>query len=1259
MLETKYGLKYPMPHVLVHIVDNSAYTGDLPVVVADNPSMYGTLVVTGMPMGEDNRVIQITRSDILNVAYGLNQLSSADIEKYGQTITYPLALIDQGAPIQLLRVTPDDATYAYSCITIEWRWDTEDRTMHVRYNTAKLANDRDLMQYKNKDRLNAAIVKSVAADHVVDSEGHKWTRRAFLVNISAGRGSAYNRFNTAINQTMQAKRPANIRYLFSTIDTSINVTVEQFYASLINENNIRDDYIDPVNIVIKKRAQGSSIVVPYLNEAAVRELYNEYRHYFEDMMTDNSIVITDYINRAYKQLTINTFDPIFGLYIYEGTDELNKLPFFQVDMRSADVPELPEANRIAYSSSEIVKPVTQEQYEINLLGDKLMPVTAGIYANTTESGVAIAYNAYIGDVYLYGGLTSLNNPYIYIVAAINQYTGAITTVRTNQLHFVSTSGTVIDEHSKLASIIEASTDEAFYTTLAEKLRRKYVQDGETVAWRNTADPEVSPAWTLWYVVPGAYNMALAGTFVSTASSGNRDTVLRQYTTDTYSFIDWNNSSYTAGVNGGTLIGTDPTDIAYARPGATRIDKTVQWGPGAQVVFVNGYDITSKTVDTAHSYVVGNRTADYILKYGAPDAKVTPIVDDVVGTQFDLFKCDSTASPTRQLATTDGVWSKNDGTEPKTTTIAPATNAKIGMKLGDDDDANLILLNPLPSSGDNYDIGVYKNGEVSKEFVDVTNIPNDTKLYLATDVYNGYYHDSKFYRTKEDDTYSDEITGDENSLYYDLDGTAKWYKFTSGTPGTFSAINDITHKWQILRWYAPSAGTGTWNVVNHDGDTPLPGSVASVFTTMSVTDFEEVLDERSAEQITRYTVTGTIGSLFRVQQMTVNIKKDYYSSEYGINITSESGGIALEDGYTGFFDDNVSSIEFKWNYSQLLYAAYKGRIDPRIMSPVRTPAKYLFDGATNTIVGQTILPNMAYSAADLIAASTIFTDDEKDEILFNPKIIKGWSGDAELDVKQAMYDLMDHRIYQGIPEDKRPLGPGSGLSLHLDSGYTDTTTATAINNSFKKRFDNPNASWDIGGYVSTLDGITYTFTKKIVDNLVNHCKTYSVNKPYTNLYTQIRKEEYSSYFPDIDTTDWEYRALMYNSGGNAWLPDVNGTLMRRSQRTLMRGSDTSDLIQESNMRTLSQLCYLLQNKLEEKLFEYNDDSVLRTMSDEVNNMFSNWPGNLVESLNITFERDINPLDGGELVVCYVDVVFRGINLRIPVIVNVNRRDTTTT
>ena len=466
-------------------------------------------------------------------------------------------------------------------------------------------------------------------------------------------------------------------------------------------------------------------------------------------------------------------------------------------------------------------------------------------------------------------------------------------------------------------------------------------------------------------------------------------------------------------------------------------------------------------------------------------------------------------------------------------------------------------------------------------------------------------------------------------------------------------NAIEDESQILLWYTKSNATGNWILYTVPADQdPVPGGISFTITDAA---FAQTLDARSASQIRRYTVTGTIGSIFRVQELAVIIPANYYTDQYGVNITSSDGGVRLEEGSSGFFDDaELSSIAFKWNYSKLLVDAYRGQIDPHILSPMRCPVKFLFDGGTNTIVGQTILPTMKYSAADLIAASTVFTEDEKEEVLFNPSIAANLDSNDSLDVKQAMYDLMIHRVYEGIPEDKRPVGPGSGLSLHLDSGFTDTTVSTQINTSFMKRFDNPNASWDIGGYTSAADGVTYTFTKNIVDHLIAHCKGYSINKPYTGVYTKIARDQYTSFFPDIDTSDWDYRELMYKSGGNSWTPDVNGNLMRNSQRTLMRGSDTSDLIQESNMRTLTQLIYLLENKLREKLFEYNDDSVLRTMQDEVNNMFSGWQGDRVESLNIYFTRDTNPDDGRELIVCWVDVVFRGINLSIPVIVNVNQR-----
>lgn len=1285
MLDTKYGMKYPFPHTLVHIVDNSAYTGDLPVAVADDPSMYGQIVVAGFPMGEDRKVIPISRSDILSVAYGLGNIGASEIKKYGQAITYPLSAIDQGAPVQLLRVTPPDATYAYSCITIEWKWEKTDQVMHVRYGTERLPNDRDLVNYQNKDRLAAAIKKAVKSDN---ADG--WKRRAFMVCIGAGRGSAYNFFTTAINQTVQPKRPANVQYLFETIDTKKNLVVEQFLASLVNINNQRQDAVDPINIVVGKRAEGSSIVVPYFNEEAIVELYDEYRLHLDEALPMTIKWTPEYVNEVKKALTINTFDPIFGLYLYEGTDVNNRLPYFQVDMRSADLQLLPESQRVYY---------TEGENRDKVVSDKLLTLTTGV----TNAADAV----HIGDIYLYGGTTSYVSPYVYVVVGINQNTGALTTVRTNMLHFKKTDA-YIDNDSRLATIIETADKTSFLNVLNERIQKGYVEDGESVAWYNT----VTEVWDIYYVTTGSKALVTGGTYIAEVTS-NPD-LLPSYAENSvenpgYSFIAWNTITSI-----GNLIGimesTYPNinGTAATRAGATCIDVTAPFDTSADPQDSNGsvwvnsgyYDDREQMIP----YYVANRTAAAVKKYGAPPQNVADALSkDVVNTQFDAFLCDAAHAQAYTI--------KDDAT------ISFDAGATINRGTGE----NSMILGwkpegasgqlfrfqaTAPVSGTTYSLKEVTDSEVSSTYYD--GMGGDVTAFVAWRIFNGFLSEyqlvetepvdwatsyttyyikgetgyvhvtgeeapawdpTKYYTQTEDAefytsaklTLATKIDRTDNvnkwSAFKDMSSTTPTYYRIDGTSGEYAALSGYTSDNQFLRWYVESS-SGDWiedNRSNIDGFTNLGGYTVTIPRNI----FTYVEDARAASQINRYTVIGTLGSLYRIQENAVSPNPDYYSSAYGINITTADGGVALEDGYTGFFDDSTSDIEFKWNYSILLVNAFRGKIDPRIMSPTKTPAKYLFDGAWNTVVGQSALPTMSYTAGDLIAASTIFTDEEKDEILFNPDIVAGWSAkNSDIDVKQAMYDLTEYRIYQGIPEDKRPVGPGSGLSLHLDAGYTDASQAAIINNSFMKRFNNPNVSWDIGGWVSSVDGLAYTYVKRIADNLFRHCKTYSVNKPFVNTYSKIDRSEYISCFPDIDTTDWEFREVMYNSGGNAWIPDVNGAIMRRSQRTLMRGSDTSDLVQESNMRTLTQLVYLLQNKLDEKLFEYNDDSILRTMQDEVNNMFSNWVGNLVDGLDIHFERDINPIDGGELVVCYVDVVFRGINLRIPIIVNVNRRLATT-
>jgi hypothetical protein len=1214
MLETKYGLKYSMPHSIVHIVDNSMYQGELPKIVADDPSLYSTIVVSGAPMGADNEIIPINRSDVLNISYGMANLSSGDIKKFGQTITYPSAILAQDAPIKFMRVTPDEATYAFSCLLIQWRWDGA--TMHVRFKTTSGNGNNGLppgivhSSFKNPARLNSTLVRMFAEDFVPDETGGTWKQRVFMTSIAAGRGKVYDFYNYAINQTQQSKRPANIRYLFATIDTRTDQIVERFYASLVNQNNGgRADAIETVNVQVGQRVKGSSIIIPTVNELAVTELYKEYMAKVKEMI-DADILPAEsdemkWVTDVYKTMTVNIFDPIYGRYIYNGDTDV-KLPYFQVDMFDLDIPQLETANKlnIALGQGEVIS---------EYLAD---PIDLDAVLDSKTYGVTNPDDAYhVGDLFI----TNTATRALTLITSINQYTGAITSIpisqvcedktATPQKKYMFSAFTSVDSTPTLDNVFEAVNDlirrrklvptiESTETDQQGKSYYKYSPDFVLVENKGSINPNNK----LTNFIIAKIGYADKETTSTTDPVPNQEkSYLYNTKARVYSLLVYPSTKITS-------FATETTDEFYNSPGATYIDTT------NGEVYVNGY--TSDSASTGHRYPVADSETPFFVGNCPTSFAIT---NDLMNASYDLliYKDSNEAGGTN----VDVTWSVIGG--------SGVPNTGRGYKTGD--------------------VVTLKDTVIDEETRD---IPDNTKFTVSS-VISG--------------------TDDQTITVRFVSGPAQTGKIVEGVYDTenLTAYDPVgaSDEYVAGRFYEKSTdGEGHATYTRLDSDTaPADWGVAEdkYFTErlaqglkikITAADIKTIIAPPSANPtvIKRFMITGTQGSLYRYQMDPTDIPSDYYSPSYGINPNSELGGIPIENGYAGFFDDDISEIEFKWRYSALLVKAYKGEIDPRIKSPVRCPAKYLFDGGTNTIVGQTILPYMVYKPVDIINASTIYNDDEKEAILLNSDLIANIKEFEDIDVKQAMYDLAVYRCYQGIPEDKRPIGPGSGLSLHLDSGVTDANTAMLVNQSFTKRFNNPNVSWDIGGYVSSADGISYTFTKALADSMFAHLKRFSVNKPFTGKYTNISPESYISFFPDIDIRDWEERELLYKSGGNAWIMDVNGNLQRKSQRTLYREGDTSDLIQENNMRTLSQLTYLLQNKIDSYLLEYNDDGVLKTLKDDVDSMFSNWVGNLVQKLDITFERDINPLDGGEIVVCYCNVTFRGLILRVPIIVNVQRR-----
>ena len=1283
MLDKKYALQYQMPHTLLHIVDNSAYQNPLPQDVAEDPSLYSSIVVTATPMGIDNKIVNLSRADIASASFGLGSITADDVNRYGQSIEYPLSLIQNAkAPVQLLRVTPEGSTYAFVSLLVQWTVDEANKRFLVRFVPSSTVPDGiRLDRFKNTEKLNAELVKGMKT--TVTSDGLVWNQEVFMNVIAAGRGKIYNDFAFAINFGKQSKLPSNCRYIFSTINTQTGLTVEEFAASL---SNVTTSYsskyystLDDVNTVVNGRMEGSSILIPYLNSNAVKRVYNDYTKKMEEF--EKSGVLADYEISMLKSTNINIFDMVYGNYIYDGSQYDTKLPRYYVEMIDPEIKQLKKKDVFTTFVDKVDGAPNYDTTQPYPVWNTLYPLTYGV---TNDKSIV-----YVGDTYVNSTYSNVE-PYIDVVAAINQYTGAITSVSYKNVKAFGASGQTED----LKAIINVNVDvDAIYDyTLLEiatsdwstNYNSYYTKEGNDYV---PVQGVTNPTWT-------------TDTYYSNDGS--------EYTLTTSAPDDWETNyanyytrsgeeepyTYTA-VEGVAVhapaFKTDTyyqlsTDISAANlPSAVKeeIDRLIKAGVITEGENPVAYTLSDKSVDIMNVRVAGGTytvalndkpgdvlsainfdaqdkaAAKNIIATGTSDAAYAVpgyVYIDTTGTKSKVFV--NGYNFKRDNGTDSGVRIEVFNNTNKFGTVEDSVNV----------DSELL--------GHEYDVVVYVIDDYSKKAVikaGETGIIGTTTVYIPANTETPFGDETGI----SNNVGTNMKVGDE--LYYSLDTTSgeetvgeiRAIVTAVNSDGLVSAIQITRCELKYNKLNESDTDLGEFRKFVGDLKKDVGGEPTTVLTlTIDIKDLNPTTIKTAVTEIgttalkpvapvsiTRYMVTGSSGSLIRPQIETTSIPYNYYFESYGVNPSSAMGGVKLGRGSTGFFDDaDMSLIEFKWRYSELLVKAFRGAIDPRIMSPVRCPAKYLFDGAFNTIVGQAILPNVVYKPVDIVNSATMYTEEEREAVLYDPSImdfVHTYDTTNDIDVKQAMYDLMIYRCYYGLPEDKRPIGPGFGLSVHFDSGITDFTTAQLVNNSFKRRFDNPNASWDIGGYTAN-NGVTYTYTKWIVDHLIEHCKNTTVNKPFVMSYATIPSTEYVSFYPDLDVTDWDLRELLYESGGNSWVPDINGNLVRRSQRTMFSENETSDLLQESNMRTLSQLCYLLQNMIEGSLYSYTDDGVLQTMTDMCNNRFSAWAGNLVDTLDISFERDINPTDGADIVVCYCNVTFRGLFLRVPIIVNVNRR-----
>ena len=986
-------------------------------------------------------------------------------------------------------------------------------------------------------------------------------------------------------------------------------TVDKFHFLLYNslknihENRLYNTTLDKLfgDIKAKKKFLETDVIwdnkinrVPYVNESAIEEVYRRWIDFYKERIDNGDA--TDEEVAMYNSMNINIFDVIYGKYIFNGSSTDVTLPFYTVDMETSELPKLNRQNILSTRTTEFTDPNKPE-----VLYNRLINQTTGVTKYDSD--------AFVGDIIVTPSSSgSINSPKLSIITAVNQYTGLVTSMTMPAIF------TLEDNGSFPSSPVSGASRRPRIITyrLGSDNKSEDIKNG---ILHNIINPKDI------IIAANRDNLSEFDVYMVTFSDTNRTEAAENYVLYKYNRSDFYNmfdrDAHSGRKEGtGNAFGFDSECNCWNRVGSTVV-VTAEGAAANQLpdVYVNTYDRSAadddvEPADPTLNRVKVNRGTG--MRVGAIPTEITH--ENISGTNYDIQVFED-----GNIAT----WK---------------VNSVNGLRLDPD------------HQGSGYAVGdrLFVCINTNTIYVLTKEEPDD----WATDYTNYYTKSGNTYEHVSGesapiwvpDTYYAVAPNDKNTIInvtaVGPNGEIRGYTFEKTDPYVNSADGVLI-----------STVKNESKAVVNDPEQEGRGSGAKFY----VNEYDVV--EGSPSEINRYVVSGSYNSIYAVLNTHSRVPKNYYSSDQGDN-PSSTNGMSLVGGYAGFFDDlSPDSIEYKWRYSALLVEALRGseNFDRRILSPHRVPAKFMFDGGYNTLVGSVLTGNIAsYRPADIINASIIFTDEEKSEVILYPDHIDSIAVAVDIDVKQAMYDLMIQRVYDGIPEDKRPIGPGSGFQVFFDSGVTDAATTTLVRESFLKRFSNPNASWDIGGFTERSTGLSYTFTKHIVEDMFRHINVAGINKPYAGKTTAIQKDRYIDFFPDLDITDWGKREDLYLSGGNAWIMGRDGSLERKTQVTLYRDAPaSSDLLQENNMRTLSRLIYLLQDKIDSYLLEYNSDSVLKTLSDEVNNMFSNWIGNYVDGLDIQFVRDTN-VDGADILVCYVEVVFRGLILRVPIIVNVAAR-----
>lgn len=334
----------------------------------------------------------------------------------------------------------------------------------------------------------------------------------------------------------------------------------------------------------------------------------------------------------------------------------------------------------------------------------------------------------------------------------------------------------------------------------------------------------------------------------------------------------------------------------------------------------------------------------------------------------------------------------------------------------------------------------------------------------------------------------------------------------------------------------------------------------------------------------------------------------YTSNTNMPVFDATTGVVLEKGTNGYFDSprqtNDAEGQVKqWTYDdeveQCYINAFNAVYDKKILSPRRTPVNAFFDA------------NYPYK------------------------------------VKSVMADLILLR---------------NDCLLYLDTGIIESYSESNLNAMIEDYsiFDNCLISKNIQHYVvkesSTQKRNTVTITYFLASEYANHINTFGSHIPFVKGYCQLSGHVKNSLSPSIEDYEKELKETLYNNRFNYFETLDENVFQRGVQNTSQLIS--SDLSEESNVTVLYEIKRRIEKDIQAREYDFADSDVRMRFKTYEEAVYASWVGSKIESITIDFTANAWEAERA-IVHAYLGIVFRGLDKRAIVEIDINKRTYTST